>query len=87
MFALQSIVAPFTSSSDFYPYITVFDKEVDTIRKTFQLNRDGIVIGGTNPLFTKNFEAFPNVLRLDREFEEGILKKNLIMKTVKTSSL
>jgi hypothetical protein len=70
-----------------YPYITVFDKEVDLIRKSYQKNRDGIVIGGTNPLFVKNFEGFPNILRLDKEFEENIIKKNLIMKSVKTSSL
>lgn len=70
-----------------YPYITVFDKEVDMIRKVYNKSRDGILIGGTNPLFTKNFEGFPNILRLDKEFEESIIKKNLIMKTVKTNSL
>lgn len=70
-----------------YPYMTVFDKEVDIIRKTYKTSRDGILIGGTNPLFTKNFEEFPNILHMDKEFEESIIKKNLISKTVKTNTL
>ena len=87
MFALQSIIVPFQSTCEVYPYITVFDKEVDQIRKNYSKNRDGIVIGATNPLFVRNFEDFPNILRLDKDFEETILKKNLIMKTIKTNSL
>lgn len=78
---------PFQSSCEVYPYITVFDKEVDHIRKNYLKSRDGIIIGGTNPLFAKNFEEFPNTLRMDKEFEENILKKNLIMKTVRTNTL
>jgi hypothetical protein len=87
VYALHSITAPFQSSCEVYPYITVFDKEVDIILKTYQKSRDGIVVGGTNPILTKTFEGFPNILRLDKEFEENIIKKNLIMKTIKTSSL
>ena len=70
-----------------YPYITVFDKETEHIRETYHKNRDGVIIGATNPWFVKNFEDFPNILRLDKDHEETILKKNLIMKTIKTSSL
>ena len=87
VFALKSILVPFHSSAEFYPYITVFDKEVDMIRKAYPKSRDGFIIGATNPLFVKNFEDILNTLRMDKEFEDNILKKNLIMKTVKTSSL
>jgi hypothetical protein len=87
VFALQSLVAPFESSAEVYPYVTVFDKEVDLIRKAYPKSRDGFIIGATNPLFVKNFEDLPNILRMDKDFEESILKKNLISKTVKTSSL
>lgn len=87
-FILQSITAPFESSCEIYPYITIFDtREVDIITKTHRKCRDGIVVGATNPRVAKDFEDFPNILRMDREFEENILKKNLIMKTVRTSSL
>jgi hypothetical protein len=84
---MQSLTAPFESVAEFYPYMTVFDKEMDLIKKNYMKSREGIVIGATNPLFVKNFEDFPNILRLDKDFEEGVLRKNLIMKTVKTNTL
>jgi hypothetical protein len=53
VYGLLSIVKPFESCCEFFPYMTVFDKDVDKVSFRINESQTGIVIGVTNPLFLK----------------------------------
>lgn len=53
VYALQSIISPFRSSSEYYPYLTVFTQGLSDIEKSMRTSKNGVIIGVTNPLFLK----------------------------------
>ena len=83
---MLSIISPFQSICDYYPYLTVFEKNVNKIAKKIKKSKNGMVIGVTNPVFVKTFSHIPNILRLDQDFEKRVLKKNLILRSVWTNT-
>lgn len=52
VFGLASIAFPIVLQGETHPYFTIFDKKFNEL-KAHKFIRSGLVIGVTNPLFTK----------------------------------
>jgi len=61
-----SLVYPFEYCGDFNPYVTVYDPQLD------RLTSEGrnMIIGGTNPLFSKLFDKkIIQIIPLDKTYK------------------
>ena len=52
VFGLSSIISPIVFKGEYHPYFTIFDKKFNEL-KSHKFIRNNLIIGVTNPLFTK----------------------------------
>uniref|UniRef100_A0AC34QHB4 UDENN domain-containing protein n=1 Tax=Panagrolaimus sp. JU765 TaxID=591449 RepID=A0AC34QHB4_9BILA len=60
--SLTSIIWPLNYSADYRPFFTIHDS--DFVEITSKINHGGIILGVTNPFFSKTLRDWPHILRV-----------------------
>ena len=70
---LLSLISPLKSSADYRPYVTIYEND---IKEFMQLSKEkkigNVILGVSNPYFTKIFSGYPAVLRMDSSYYDEL---------------
>ncbi|KAJ3219641.1 Protein dennd6a [Dinochytrium kinnereticum] len=66
VWGLIELIKPVPFAGDFRPYFTIQDSDFKGIAARKKMPPTGMIVGVTNPFFTKVFENWPHVLRVAR---------------------
>ena len=62
---MASLIAPIGYTGELRPYYTIYDEDHTEFQKQHDMNKlKGCILGTTNPIMTKAFNKFPNVVYL-----------------------
>ncbi|KAJ3108587.1 Protein dennd6a [Phlyctochytrium planicorne] len=66
VWGLVELIKPIPFAGDFRPYFTIQDSDFKEIATRKKIPPTGMIVGVTNPFFTKMFENWPHVIRVAR---------------------
>ncbi|RKP04270.1 hypothetical protein CXG81DRAFT_23046 [Caulochytrium protostelioides] len=69
--ALVELVKPLPFGGDYRPYFTIQDADIKTLASRHRAPSAAVLLGVTNPVFSKLLEHWPHVLRVGRAFRSA----------------